>query len=63
MTYANGTTVTYYCDSLDRIAKVCYNENEPSEQEYMLGGVKRTGFNYDPHIVQNIAHYYWQTFN
>ena len=35
-------------------------------QEYiadMLGGVKRTDFNYDPHIVQNIAHYYWQTFN
>ena len=35
MTYANGTTVTYYYDSLDRIAKVCYNENEPSEQEYI----------------------------
>ena len=35
MTYSNGTIVTYYYDSLDRIAKVCYNENEPSEQEYV----------------------------
>ena len=34
MTYGNGTTVTYYYDSLDRISKVCYTVDNDTVQEY-----------------------------
>ena len=35
MTYANGTVVTYFYDTLDRMSKVCYTVGTDSVQEYV----------------------------